>query len=302
MPHTNLPNLKSKPFGGAYSIHDTATCITREEARLNFKCDNADKLKKDFLNLYKQWMFEEQKIIGWQAYNELCYTNGTSDSFGQFFLRYKGKKRLRLAKSEYFYSQMCKSLYFDKNFAWLDEDEIRSGDVVLVSAPFSNTGAIPDYLEKLLTDCDEKSVPVMLDLAYVNLGCNFNIDLSHECIEYVVSSLSKVFPVENYRIGIRLQKQKFEDPIYVINENDYNYINLLGAYVGKTLMEKYSSDYIYQKYKQSQNEMCTKLDLEPSPCVIFGLDHRNKYTEYSRGSAINRLCFSRVWDGRMKYA
>lgn len=302
MVHTGIKNLKHKPFGGAYSIHDTATCITREEARLNFKCDNADKLKNDFLHLYKEWMFEEQNIFGWQSYGQLCYTNGTSDSFAQFFLRYKGEKRLRLAKSEYFYSQICKSLWFKENFAWLDEDEIKSGDAVLISAPFSNTGDIPKYLEKLLTDCDEKSVPVMLDLAYVNLGCNFQIDLSHDCIEYVVSSLSKIFPVENYRIGIRLQKQKFEDPIYIINEKNYNYINLLGAYVGKTLMEKYSSDYIYEKYKQSQIEMCEKLDLEPSPCVIFGLDLKNKYPEYSRGSATNRLCFSRVWDGRMKYA
>ena len=104
-------------------------------------------------------------------------------------------KRLRLAKGEYFYNQMMKGLWYKEKFAWLDEDEIRPNDVVLISIPFSDTGAVPNYLEKLLTDCDKNDVPVMLDLAYVSLSVDQEVDLTHKCIEYVVSSLSKVFPV-----------------------------------------------------------------------------------------------------------
>ena len=67
-------------------------------------------------------------------------------------------------------------------------------------------------LEQILCECDEKEIPVLLDLAYLNIAIDLEIDLSHPCLEYVVSSLSKVFPVENHRIGIRLQKEMFEDP------------------------------------------------------------------------------------------
>jgi len=103
--------------------------------------------------------------------------------------------------------------------------------------PFSDTGDLPLNLEGILDNCDSSNVPVMLDLAYINIAKGLTINLEHPCIEYVVSSLSKVFPVENLRIGIRLQRDKFEDQLYVINEKGYNYINLLSAYVGTGMMK-----------------------------------------------------------------
>ena len=151
------------------------------------------------------------------------------------------------------------------------------------------------------TCCDEKNVPVMLDLAYINLAIDQQIDLTHKCIEYIVSSLSKVFPVELYRIGIRMQRKKFEDQLYVVNEKNYNYLNLLSAYVGTKLMEKYPADYIFKKYRDKQIFICNKLNLKPSPCVYFGIDQNKKFQEYNRGTTSNRLCFSRIWDGRMAY-
>lgn len=304
--YTNLPDNKDKPFGGAYSVHDPETCMTRNDAVKDYvntqlQTDN-EQIKSTYLNTYKQWMFSAHpKIVGWQDYNELCFTQGTTESFAQFYLRFRESKRLRLAKGEYFYNQMMKGLWYKDRFAWLDEDEIRNNDVLLISVPFSDTGAVPEYLEKLLKRCDDMNVPVMLDLAYVSLSVDQEIDLSHKCIEYVVSSLSKVFPVELYRIGIRMQRTKFEDQLYVINEKNYNYINVLSAYVGTKLMEKYPADYIFNKYRQRQLDMCAELNLEPSPCVYFGIDKRGQFPEYNRGTETNRLCFSRVWDGRMKH-
>ena len=262
--------------------------------------ENDEKIKKVFLGTYKNWIFSTHpNIKGWQDYNELCFTQGTTESFAQFYLRFRENKRLRLAKGEYFYNQMMKGLWYKENFAWLDEDEIRQNDVVLISVPFSDTGAVPNNLENLLQQCDDNNVPVMLDLAYINLAINLEVDLTHPCIEYVVSSLSKVFPVELYRIGIRMQRKKFEDQLYVINEDNYNYINVLSAFVGYKLMKTYTADFVYKKYRIKQLEMCKKLDVDPSPCVYFGIDKKNQYQEYKRGGDTARLCFSRVWDGRM---
>ena len=303
--YTDLPDNKEKPFGGAYSVHDPETCKTRDEAVKEY-IDNQslldnEAIKSKYVQTYKQWMFAAHpNIKGWEDYNELCFTQGTTESFAQFYLRFRESKRLRLAKGEYFYNQMMKGLWYKEKFAWLDEDEIRSNDVVLISIPFADTGAVPDYLEKLLTECDNNDVPVMLDLAYVSLSVNQEIDLTHKCIEYVVSSLSKVFPVELHRIGIRMQRKKFEDQLYVINEKNYNYINVMSAYVGTKLMERYPADYIYNKYRQKQLDMCDKLNLEASPCVYFGIDNNGQFQEYNRGTETNRLCFSRIWDGRMK--
>jgi len=304
--YTNLPDNKDKPFGGAYSVYDPETCGTRDEAVNEYICNQSrldnEEIKRKYLDTYKQWMFAAHpNCTGWQDYKDMCFTQGTTESFAQFYIRFRESKRLRLAKGEYFYNQMMKGLWYNGRFAWLDEDDIRPNDVVLISVPFSDTGAVPDYLEKLLKDCDNNHVPVMLDLAYVSLSIDQEIDLTHRCIEYVVSSLSKVFPVELYRIGIRMQRNKFEDQLYVINEKNYNYINVLSAYVGTKLMEKYPADYIFNKYRPKQLEFCDRLNLEPSPCVYFGIDRNGNFPEYNRGTKTNRLCFSRVWDGRMKY-
>ena len=190
--YTDLPDNKEKSFGGAYSVHDSETCRTRDEAVKEY-IDNQSQLdneaiKSKYLQTYKQWMFATHpNIKGWEEYNELCFTQGTTESFTQFYLRFRESKRLRLAKGEYFYNQMMKGLWYKGKFAWLGEDEIRSNDVVLISVPFSDTGAVPDYLEKLLTECDNNDVPVMLDLAYINLSVDLEIDLTHRCIgsEYV---------------------------------------------------------------------------------------------------------------------
>ena len=304
--YTNLPDNKDKPFGGAYSVHDESTCATRDQTVHHYiekqKTFDHEQIKKNYLNTYKEWMFSTHpNIVGWQDFNELCFTQGTTESFAQFFLRYREKHRLRLCKGEYFYSQMMKALWYTNNFAWVDEDSIRPGDVVLISVPFSDTGKEPKDLEQLLCKCDDNNVPVMLDLAYINLATGIKVDLTHKCIEYVVSSLSKVFPVELYRIGIRMQRKKFEDQLYVINEANYNYINILSAYVGTNLMQTYTADYIYKKYYPKQIEFCERLNLSPSPCVYFGIDHNHIFNEYNRGTESNRLCFSRIWDGRMKY-
>jgi hypothetical protein len=298
--YTNLPDNKDKPFGGAYSVHDDETVVEMDNLIYEFTQEdhNHDAIRESFIETYKWWMPSTHNLIGIEKYTEGCFTQGTTESFAQFYIRYRNHKRLRLAKGEYFYHQMMRGLWYEDSFAWLDEDDIRDGDVVLLSVPFSDTGDVPYALDELLDECDKNNVHVMLDLAYINLAVDLEINLEHPCIQYVVSSLSKVFPVENMRIGIRLQREKFEDQLYVVNEPGYNYINLLSAYVGKEMMLEFPADFIYDKYAEDQEVYCKYFDLVKSSCVYFGIDHNNKYPEYSRGNETNRLCFSRIWDSR----
>jgi len=300
---TGIKNLKKKPFGGAYSIHDEQTVTAKNDAIKKFIGDenslDPDQVKKDYFNKFKEWMFSTHNINGHEQYDQICYTHGTTESFSQFYIRYRNAKRLRIKKGDYFYHSMMQKLWYSDNFAWLDDDEIKEGDVLIISVPFAQTGDVPDNLENILNECDAKSVPVLIDMAYLNIAIGLEINLDHPCIEYVTSSLSKTFPVELNRVGIRLQKKKFEDQLYVINEDGYNYINLQNCYVATQLMNQFPADYIYNKYFAKQKQFCNDMDLTPSQCVIFGLDEKNKYPEYKRLDDTARLCFSRVWDGRV---
>ena len=106
-------------------------------------------------------------------------------------------------RGEYFYHQIQARELFD-NWAWIEDGDIEENDVVAVSMPFSDTGGIPLGYQRVLEQCEQLAVPVMVDMAYVNLSksTNFNIDFS--CIEVIATSLSKVFPVGHMRIGLRL--------------------------------------------------------------------------------------------------
>jgi hypothetical protein len=305
MVHTGIKNLKSKPYGGAWSIHDNQVVEHRDMAMMQFVKDqgalNHDKVKNDYLNTYKEWMFSTHNAEGHRQYDQMCYTHGTTETFSQFYIRYRNARRLRIKKGDYFYHSMMHRLWYGDRFAWLDDDEIKEGDVLVISVPFSQTGDVPGNLEDILNECDKKSVPVLLDLAYINIAKGLDINLEHPCIEYITSSLSKVFPLELNRVGIRLQKNKFEDQLYVINEDGYNYINIQNCYVATKLMQQFPADYIYNKYLLKQKQYCEELDLVPSKCVIFGLDYKEKHTQYKRRDDDKeaRLCFSRVWDGRI---
>jgi len=308
MKHTQLPDNKLKIYGGAWSVHDQELVDHRNYFLQDFQKINLSdtkslqQLKINFFEMYKQWMFADFDFPGQDLYTNCCFTQGTTESFYQYYLRYGRHGRLRLYRGEYFFHQMMKNLQYVNNFAGLDEDEIRPGDFVLISVPFSDTGDVPEDLEHYLTQCDIHRVPVMLDLAYINLtnqaALSRSVDLSHDCIEYVVSSLSKAFPTEHYRIGIRLQKKKFEDQLYVINEDNYNYLNFCSMYVGYNMMNSYPAKIMFDRYRSQQIKLCNELELEVSPCYTFGIDTKNQYSQYNRGRSTNRLCFSRIWDNR----
>jgi len=252
MVHTGIKDLKKKPFGGAWSIHDSKVVEYRDQAIRQFLKDqsslNHDTVKNEYFQTFKEWMFSTHNVKGHEQYDQICYTHGTTETFSQFYIRYRNAKRLRIKKGDYFYHSMMQKLWYGSRFAWLDEDEIREGDVLAVSVPFSQTGDVPENLENILKECDNKSVPVLLDMAYLNIAKGLDINLNHSCIEYITSSLSKVFPLELSRVGIRLQRKKFEDQLYVINEDGYNYINLQNCYVATKLMKQFPADYIYDKY------------------------------------------------------
>ena len=162
--YTNLPDNKNKSLGGAYSVYDVETVERRdmiiEDLSWIKQGRNPDDIRKDFLNTYMEWMPSTHNLIGIEKYTKACFTQGTTESFAQFYIRYKNY-RLRLRKGEYFYHQMMKGLWYDYRFAWLDDDKIRKDDVLLISVPFSDTGAVPDDLEDILNTCDEKGAHVM---------------------------------------------------------------------------------------------------------------------------------------------
>jgi hypothetical protein len=279
-------NKKTLPYGGSFSIQDNDV--------INFikTIDLTESLWKDdivkfFCETYSQWILKSKNntVSGLENFKYPVYSNGTSQTFDMFYIK-NHKKRFRCFKGEYIYHQLAwRNNWSDWKF--IEDDDLRPGDAVIISLPFSDTGNAHIETNRVLKICDFLNIPVLIDCVFFGCCSNVIFDFNHDCITDVVFSLSKTFPVAHARIGMRFTRTDDDDLMSVYHKINYN--NRLSAKLGLELIKKFTPDHIYNKYVIQQLELCKNLNVVPSNTVLFGLDHNNLYPEYNRGSFTNRL-------------
>jgi hypothetical protein len=284
--------LKSLPYGSIHPISDPDLELVLADIineAVEEDCLNDITIHERFLANYQEWicLSKNNTIIGLDSFKAAAFSNGTTEAFDKFYLKHS-TRRLRYFRGEYMYHTAIGKHYF-KEVAFIDDEPIAKEDVVVMSFPFANTGGEHVNYKEVLRQCDALNVPVLIDCAYINIAGGLTFDFNYNCIEEIVFSLSKAFPVGHLRIGMRLSRIDNDDPLFVYNKNKY--INRLGAAVGLKLIERYSPDYNFNTYRKTQLEFCKILNITPSPTVVFGTSY--KFSEYNRGGDVNRLCFSK---------
>jgi hypothetical protein len=288
-----LLKLKSLPFG---SVHCIANSDLDNEVNeivnnvLSNGCMQDTDVHNRFCKKYIEWIqsTKNNTITGLEKFSTFAFSNGTTEAFDKFYLKHS-QRRLRYFKGEYMYHLAIGKAYFQE-VALIEDDCIQKNDVVVFSLPFADNGSEHPRMQEILTSCEKLGVPVLVDCCYFGVCAGVTFDFSYNCIEEVVFSLSKNFPVQHLRIGMRLSKTDSDDPLLVYNKN--NYVNRLGAAVGEKLIEKYSSDYNYNAYRSVQEQFSKELGVTPTKCVFFATSS-NSFKEYNRGTDLNRLCFSK---------
>ena len=245
-----------------------------------------------FLEKFKIWIQNSTNntIIGLDEFTELTYVHGTSQSFDNFYFAHNGKRLVTL-KGDFLYHELSvkrKILHhhYEKNL-------LQSGDFMIISVPFSDSGNEPNNLEEILNECEEKNIPVWIDAAYMVMAGDITLDLTYECIQGISFSLTKAFyGCERLRIGVRMKRVYEDDGIDIANS--MSMVSAVGCYVGYEIINKYSADYIFNTYRGRQQLLCEELDLVPSKSVIFGLGDKfdKKHDMYSRGTDYRRICLS----------
>lgn len=246
-----------------------------------------------FLRRYRDWIQSTNlnTVAGLDHFSNVVYSQGTSESFENFYLRHRNR-RFRCFRGEYLYHELIwRNLEY--NWAYIDDDELRPNDAVIVSLPFADTGN-QKHTKQMLDLCAELDIPVLIDSAFFGICAGINFDYSHPAITDVTMSLSKPFPASGIRIGIRFSKNTADGlDIYAKT----NYVNKLGAAVGFQLLDHQSPDYIWSRYRDHQLAWCKQYDLVASDCVTFGLDYNHKYQNHNRGSVdSNRICFAKFFN------
>jgi hypothetical protein len=240
---------------------------------------------KEFENSFSSWLLahSSNQIQGLEDYTP-NFSTGTTQGFDSFYLRHR-TRRFRCFIGEYFYHlKIWESI--DINWAFITPDDpVIPGDAVIISTPFCDTGAEHIQHKELLEHCDQLDIPVLVDCAYYPISGGSDIDLRHTCIDTVCFSLSKAFPLALLRIGIRYTKKEIFDGQSLMSSIDYNHN--LSAYIGLKIIQTFSSDYIYNKFKEQQQEICARLPgLSASNCAIFAIGNE-QWNEYNRANLIN---------------
>tara|TARA_R100000027_G_scaffold31341_1_gene22981 strand:- start:352 stop:1260 length:909 start_codon:yes stop_codon:yes gene_type:complete len=289
-------DLKQKPYGGAWAIDDPKVILATQ----NFLDENAyyDIINNTNVNEYLDNYFQfvkssHNKLDGLTKFKSLAFSLGTTNTFDVFTASHP-TRRLVSFKGEYIYHSIMQRTIYGRTNSLSHPDQLQSNDCLIISCPFADTGAEHPHMNEILARCDQLKVPVLLDLAYINIAQDITVDLKHDCIEALTTSLSKVFPLGHVRVGMRMKKQNIDDGLDMTTASDW--VNKLGIGIANSLIKEFDANYIFNKYKQKQTAMCNQLDVTPSKCVIFGIDHKDKYTEYNRGFETNRLCFSKHFE------
>lgn len=278
------------PFGESTAIRDTDAQAVISNSLTSLNLDNI-KVSEDFCNAYLKWISSStlNTIQGLDQFPFACYSNGTTESFDKFYIKNQ-HRRFRCFRGEYVYHRLVWRNHWP-NWVWLDDECLATNDALVISLPFSDTGDKHILHEDLLEKCSEMGIPVLVDCAYFGICAGIDFNFNHTCITDITFSLSKVFPVSNIRIGMRLTRVDDDDSLFVVNK--INYTNRIGAQVGIELLSQFNADYIFNKYRNKQIELCKNLEVDISKTVLFGIGG-DKWQEYNRGGTTNRLSFNKL--------
>lgn len=160
------------------------------------------------------------------------------------------------------------------DYEWIMET---GRDIKYMSCPSSINGNFCD----IPTD-----VSVVLDIAYVGTTAIKKINLPKN-VEKVFYSLSKPFGMQNIRTGWYFTKRpdsRLHKLIY-----DAQYYNYFAHQASEAVISKFPIDYVYDKFKDQQIEICKTYDLVPSDSVWLATSDSDDYTDFRRSGESARL-------------
>lgn len=211
-----------------------------------------------FVKQHREWLRNDTFIIvGLDKFEHGYITNGCTEAFNEVY-----NEKCYVVPGEYTY-------HVDSNRA-IERPfhKIPPGSRLIISYPFASTGMPYEKWDELLEKCKRKNIKVFIDACLS--GCSVgSLDLEHPSITHVAFSFSKAFGTGHYRCGV-VYTNTTESPASVTNK--HLYINHPHVFLHQQIMNTFSSDFIFKKYREQQKKICKKHSLKISDCVIYGLE------------------------------
>ena len=240
-----------------------------------------------FVKQYRKWLQASKlnQIKGLDQFKFANFSYGTTTAISEFISRHH-RRRLRMFADDFLLTKILSKTYQHK-LKYIEDGPITKNDCVVTSLPFTGNGGIHPLFDRLLDQCDNLDVPVLIDGAYFGISKDITYPLYRKCIKEFTTSHSKNFGVQDLRIGIRFSKKFIDDALNVpVQMGDCH--NKLGACIGINLMKQFPADYIVKKYSNKYNKICQTNNFTTTNTITLALGNDKKF---QRGSYV-RVCVS----------
>ena len=169
------------------------------------------------------------------------------------------------------------------DYQWIESKTVGSQEIHYMSVPSAIDGNHVDIPTR---------VPVALDIAYVGSTAIKKIDIADN-VEYVFYSLSKSFGIRNVRTGwifTRTPDRKLEELVYGAKYYNYHARN-----VSEKIISSFALDHVYNRLRDQQEDISSKLELQPSDSVWLATTTHDDYQKFRRKDNVARLCLAPLY-------
>lgn len=236
-----------------------------------------------FANKYKTWIQSSKyaRVIGLDNFNHYV-TDGVTGAFADFEKSYPLLQSV-VFRGEYPYHRDTGAVRLES------VDELKTGQKLYISYPFSAHGMVYEHYEDVIATCEKLNIPVFIDCAYFG-SCVFpDLLLDKSCIKFVAFSMSKAFATGRCKIGLCFTK---ETNTYMALLNEYSYVNHISMGIHTKIMDKFSPDYMCDKYRTKQLDICEKFGLMPSNTVFLAYSYDTVHKGFDRDGTVSRFGIS----------
>ena len=215
---------------------------------------------KEYISVAQEW-FLGSKLVNLQGVEQFPYvdvTCGNTHYIESFVLKH-GWDEFQILNREYAYYKLM-----GKHGVELDELEYNKP--MIVTIPDFHTGGIRNEWQELLYIAEQRNIDLHLDLAWIVMARDIEIDLSHPCIKSFAISMRKLNLNWN-RVGLRWSRQRTMDSITILNHYYKHDINTNIFSCGMYHMQNLDRDYAWNTYGDLNLDICTQLDLTQTKFV-----------------------------------
>jgi len=243
-----------------------------------------------YLNYYPKWIKKSflNNFDGLDAFPYRFISLGVTQTLDwwHYYCMANGY-RLRMFRGEYPYNR---DVLLEGDWTqdrYIDDTELKTGDAVVVSVPFSGSGRKPERWQWLIDECNKKNIPILVDCAWFGTCFDIDVNLDEPCIKMVAFSTTKGLSCGNWRSGICFSRID-EGSLSV--QTEWKHGIHLNVAIGNCLMREFGPDTIAKKYRESHKAVCDHYGFQPTNTVhVAQAPLTDEWNSYSRDGTFNRV-------------